>query len=296
MRPFWHNITKLMDGWFGFIRECWEHADTAVRARPEVRAALRLLPRQDQPGPGRPPLRHRAHVPFHRRQGWRDRVPQRQGFSSCLLADSMFLACLLSSTVFCGGIGILTLHWCRGGSLSPRMTLSPSVHIKDWQVLSHLTHIWKSGTSQDFKMQKSSLLCLCLTSRAEASDSEALKLWNLNIERLTDLLIALRAVKPVKGDAVLFFSLHVDGVPDPLSLHGSCPVIQGEKWSAPKWIHVRSYENPPVVPKDTRGCADKSEHCAEWAAAGECGKNPVYMVGAEGAPGQCRKSCNVCDS
>ncbi|EER98153.1 hypothetical protein BDA96_02G069700 [Sorghum bicolor] len=104
------------------------------------------------------------------------------------------------------------------------------------------------------------------------------------------------AVKPVKGDAVLFFSLHVDGVPDPLSLHGSCPVIQGEKWSAPKWIHVRSYENPPVVPKDTRGCADKSEHCAEWAAAGECGKNPVYMVGAEGAPGQCRKSCNVCDS
>ena len=103
------------------------------------------------------------------------------------------------------------------------------------------------------------------------------------------MLVALRAVKPVKGDAVLFFSLHVDGVPDPLSL-------QGEKWSAPKWIHVRSYEHPPVVLKETRGCADKSEHCAEWAAAGECGKNPVYMVGAEGSPGQCRMSCKVCDS
>uniref|UniRef100_A0A804MW78 procollagen-proline 4-dioxygenase n=1 Tax=Zea mays TaxID=4577 RepID=A0A804MW78_MAIZE len=51
------------------------------------------------------------------------------------------------------------------------------------------------------------------------------------------------AVKPVKGDAVLFFSLHADGTPDPLSLHGSCPVIRGEKWSAPKWIHVRSYED-----------------------------------------------------
>ncbi|CAD6226357.1 unnamed protein product [Miscanthus lutarioriparius] len=55
------------------------------------------------------------------------------------------------------------------------------------------------------------------------------------------------AVKPVKGDAVLFFSLHVDRELDPLSLHRSCPVIQGEKWSAPMWIHVRSYENPPVV-------------------------------------------------
>lgn len=104
------------------------------------------------------------------------------------------------------------------------------------------------------------------------------------------------AVKPVKGDAVLFFSLHVNGVPDPLSLHGSCPVIEGEKWSAPKWIHVRSYENSPVLATETEGCTDKSEHCAQWAAAGECGKNPVYMVGTEGLPGQCRKSCNVCDS
>ena len=65
--------------------------------------------------------------------------------------------------------------------------------------------------------------------------------------RLVDLLVPLLAVKPVKGDTVLFFGLHVDGEPDPLSLHGSCPVIQGEKWSAPMWIHVRSYENPPVV-------------------------------------------------
>ncbi|TVU41307.1 hypothetical protein EJB05_14813 [Eragrostis curvula] len=103
------------------------------------------------------------------------------------------------------------------------------------------------------------------------------------------------AVKPVKGDAVLFFSLHPNGVPDPLSLHGSCPVIKGEKWSAPKWIHIRSYEHLSV-PNETEGCSDKSAHCAQWAAAGECAKNPVYMVGGEGSPGQCRKSCKVCDS
>jgi hypothetical protein len=79
--------------------------------------------------------------------------------------------------------------------------------------------------------------------------------------RLIHLLVPLHAVKPVKGDAVLFFSLHVDGELDPLSLHRSCPVIQGEKWSAPTWIHVRSYENPPVVvPKDapTRGSIARS--------------------------------------
>ncbi|XP_011008367.1 PREDICTED: probable prolyl 4-hydroxylase 7 [Populus euphratica] len=52
------------------------------------------------------------------------------------------------------------------------------------------------------------------------------------------------AVKPNKGDALLFFSLHPDATPDPGSLHASCPVIEGEKWSATKWIHVRSFSEP----------------------------------------------------
>ncbi|CAN6213422.1 unnamed protein product [Urochloa humidicola] len=97
------------------------------------------------------------------------------------------------------------------------------------------------------------------------------------------------AVKPVKGDAVLFFSLHVNGEPDPLSLHGSCPVIEGEKGSAPKWIHVRSYsyENSPVLEEVTKDCTDKSKYCAQWAAAGQCKKNPVYML--------CPRSCKLCD-
>lgn len=44
------------------------------------------------------------------------------------------------------------------------------------------------------------------------------------------------AVHPRKGDAVLFFSLKPDGTEDPSSLHGSCPVLKGEKWSATKWM------------------------------------------------------------
>ncbi|MBA0849766.1 hypothetical protein Goshw_020514 [Gossypium schwendimanii] len=43
-------------------------------------------------------------------------------------------------------------------------------------------------------------------------------------------------VKPRRGDGLLFYSLFLNGTIDPTSLHGSCPVIKGEKWVATKWI------------------------------------------------------------
>ncbi|XP_057982948.1 probable prolyl 4-hydroxylase 7 [Malania oleifera] len=103
------------------------------------------------------------------------------------------------------------------------------------------------------------------------------------------------AVKPDKGDALLFFSLHPDATTDPRSLHGSCPVIEGEKWSATKWIHVRSFEKS-MNNAGNGGCVDEHTSCAQWATSGECQKNPIYMVGTEDSPGSCRKSCNVCSS
>ena len=99
-------------------------------------------------------------------------------------------------------------------------------------------------------------------------------------------------MKPNKGDALLFFSLHLDATTDPLSLHGSCPVMEGEKWSATKWIHVRSFDKT-AKPRN-EDCADDDAHCAQWAANGECKRNPVYMVGSEESPGYCRKSCKAC--
>ncbi|KAI3520817.1 hypothetical protein L1887_10269 [Cichorium endivia] len=99
------------------------------------------------------------------------------------------------------------------------------------------------------------------------------------------------AVKPKKGDALLFYSLHPNATIDPLSLHGSCPVIEGEKWSATKWIHVRNYDDSE---SQKQGCRDEHVNCALWAARGECEKNPVYMVGTASTIGHCRKSCNVC--
>lgn len=100
------------------------------------------------------------------------------------------------------------------------------------------------------------------------------------------------SVKPRKGDALLFFSLNPNASTDTRSLHGSCPVIEGEKWSATKWIHVRSFEKPVRAAADA--CVDENDSCTLWAASGECQKNPVYMLGSKDDPGYCRKSCKVC--
>lgn len=43
-------------------------------------------------------------------------------------------------------------------------------------------------------------------------------------------------VKPVKGQAVLFYNLLEDGNGDDLSLHASLPVQEGEKWLANFWV------------------------------------------------------------
>ncbi|XP_021274034.1 probable prolyl 4-hydroxylase 9 isoform X3 [Herrania umbratica] len=43
-------------------------------------------------------------------------------------------------------------------------------------------------------------------------------------------------VKPRMGDGFLFYSLYPNNTIDPISLHGSCPVIKGEKWVVTKWI------------------------------------------------------------
>lgn len=106
------------------------------------------------------------------------------------------------------------------------------------------------------------------------------------------------AVKPRKGDALLFYSLLPDGSKDLASLHGSCPVIKGTKWSATKWIHVNKFVPPGEVARlraardaDGGACRDASADCKAWAATGECAKNPSYMlVSCPRSCGQCTKS------
>jgi len=99
------------------------------------------------------------------------------------------------------------------------------------------------------------------------------------------------AVKPKRGDALLFFSFTPHATPDTKSLHAGCPVIEGEKWSVTKWIHVDSFDKPR---QSSDNCVDENPRCGEWAAYGECNNNPVYMLGSPESPGACRKSCKVC--
>jgi hypothetical protein len=45
------------------------------------------------------------------------------------------------------------------------------------------------------------------------------------------------SVKPSHGRAVLFYSQHPNGVQDPMSKHGGCPVLQDRtKWAANLWM------------------------------------------------------------
>ncbi|TYK17735.1 putative prolyl 4-hydroxylase 7 isoform X2 [Cucumis melo var. makuwa] len=97
-------------------------------------------------------------------------------------------------------------------------------------------------------------------------------------------------VRPKLGDALLFFSMNPNVTPDATSYHGSCPVIEGEKWSATKWIHMLPIDEVWRNP----ACVDENDHCSAWAKAGECKKNPVYMMGSKNELGFCRLSCKVC--
>lgn len=116
------------------------------------------------------------------------------------------------------------------------------------------------------------------------------------------------AVRPQKGDAVVFWSLRTDGTLDKGSLHGSCPVLKGVKWAATKWYHVAHYAlggeqevkvhhqifkpSPPPAPP---GCKDDHASCRGWADGGECENNPHFMIGDPDNPGTCLLSCGRCD-
>ena len=52
---------------------------------------------------------------------------------------------------------------------------------------------------------------------------------------LSDCSTGLK-VKPQKGKVIIFYNLLPDGEIDELSLHGACPVKDGVKWAANKWI------------------------------------------------------------
>jgi prolyl 4-hydroxylase len=95
------------------------------------------------------------------------------------------------------------------------------------------------------------------------------------------------SVIPKKGEAVLFFSFHINGTNDPFANHASCPTLGGTKYTATKWIHENPFETGTAK---TPTCTDERELCPVWAEGNECERNPVFMMGEESV-GACAKSC-----
>ncbi len=114
------------------------------------------------------------------------------------------------------------------------------------------------------------------------------------------------AIKPVRGNAVLFYSIVPDGRLDERALHGGCKPrgASTEKWGANQWIwnHPDRRERKRGEAPPRRGakkaaarrradgtmCTDLSGDCAAWAASGECTKNAAYMNS------NCAASCDSC--
>ncbi|XP_071707262.1 probable prolyl 4-hydroxylase 12 isoform X2 [Rutidosis leptorrhynchoides] len=103
--------------------------------------------------------------------------------------------------------------------------------------------------------------------------------------------------KPSKGNAILFFNLYPNTSLDLSSSHARCPITEGDMWWATKIFVVKSVTRLNSVTSETRDddlCADEDDKCPQWAAVGECERNPIFMVGTDDYYGTCRKSCNVC--
>ncbi|KAB1204844.1 Prolyl 4-hydroxylase subunit alpha-1 [Morella rubra] len=104
--------------------------------------------------------------------------------------------------------------------------------------------------------------------------------------------------RPIKGNAILFFSLHPNASPDKSSYHARCPILKGEMWYATKFFYIRSRSREKETSEsdgsDGAGCTDEDENCPRWAAFGECQRNPVFMIGSPDYYGTCRRSCNAC--
>lgn len=111
----------------------------------------------------------------------------------------------------------------------------------------------------------------------------------------SDCTKSSNALRPAKGNAIVFFNVHLNGAPDKRSRHARCPILVGDMWCATKLFHLQATrpEKTELQSEDT-DCTDEEENCPRWAAVGECQRNPVFMIGSDDYHGTCRKSCRSC--
>lgn len=101
-----------------------------------------------------------------------------------------------------------------------------------------------------------------------------------------------KILRPVKGNAILFFSVHLNASSDKSSYHTRSPILDGELWVATKFFYLRptATGNRHTVEYDRDDCTDEDKSCPRWAAIGECERNAVFMIGSPDYYGTDRKS------
>jgi hypothetical protein len=103
----------------------------------------------------------------------------------------------------------------------------------------------------------------------EAVEPMTLNMWNAGACTLAPEDSPWLRVRPKKGSAVLFYSLHPDNTLDALSVHGSCPVLKGKKtvlqqWLSTKWMQpiyspgMQALWRNPSFNRDSPGSVDAS--------------------------------------
>ncbi|KAK6117623.1 hypothetical protein DH2020_048638 [Rehmannia glutinosa] len=125
----------------------------------------------------------------------------------------------------------------------------------------------------------------------ESAEQVGLPLLATN-EMLTDCTKTSNIFRPSKGNAIVFFNLHLNATLDGSSLHARCPVLEGDMWCATKLFYLKDISTERD--SDDADCTDEDENCSRWAAIGECQRNSIFMIGSPDYYGTCRKSCNAC--
>ncbi|CAB81370.1 hypothetical protein, partial [Arabidopsis thaliana] len=154
----------------------------------------------------------------------------------------------------------------------------------------------KSGKKLDYfgeepsSVLHESLLATVVLYLSNTTQGGELLFPNSEVKPKNSCLEGGNILRPVKGNAILFFTRLLNASLDGKSTHLRCPVVKGELLVATKLIYAKKQARI----EESGECSDEDENCGRWAKLGECKKNPVYMIGSPDYYGTCRKSCNAC--